>query len=118
MNLLKRRKLNPNNQSRQRIVKILLLVLILLCFVFGAAQFVWYYFMTPAEKSQTHPGEKSNIVTHKWRYYLDTKTNLPRRIEKYHQTYKDKDFVLKETLVLAYPTDEEIETVINEHFPD
>jgi len=56
----------------------------------------------------------NNIVYRRWRYYIETKTNLPRKIEKYSRCDPNDSFTLEETLVIEYPTDEQIRQVIKD----
>ncbi|OHB58993.1 MAG: hypothetical protein A2Y12_19675 [Planctomycetes bacterium GWF2_42_9] len=50
----------------------------------------------------------NNQTLNRWRYFIDSKSHLPRKIEKYSKTNADTDYILKETLIITYPTDEEM----------
>ena len=56
----------------------------------------------------------NDIVYRKWRYFIESETSLPGKIEKYYKSTPDANFVLEETLVISYPTDDEIRAVIKE----
>ncbi|MFC1677830.1 hypothetical protein ACFL3G_12320 [Planctomycetota bacterium] len=53
-------------------------------------------------------------VFRKWRYFIETKTNLPRKVEKYYKLAPEDNYILEETLVVSYPTTEEIKSVIKD----
>ena len=46
--------------------------------------------------------------------YIETKTNPPRKIKKYSRGDPNDDYVLEETLVVEYPTTDEIRKVIKD----
>ena len=56
----------------------------------------------------------NDIVYRKWRYFIEAETSSPGKIEKYYKSTPDANFVLEETLVISYPTDDEIRVVIKE----
>ena len=58
--------------------------------------------------------DKDNIMYRRWRYFIESKTNLPRRIEKYSKADANENYTLEETLVIGYPTDDEIRQVIED----
>lgn len=53
-------------------------------------------------------------VFRRWRYFIETKTNLPRKVEKYYKLAHEDNYILEETLVVSYPTTEEIKSVIKD----
>ena len=53
-------------------------------------------------------------VFRRWRYFIETKTNLPRKVEKYYKLTPEDNYILEETLVVSYPTTEEIKAVIED----
>jgi hypothetical protein len=53
-------------------------------------------------------------VFHRWRYFIEAKTNLPRKVEKYYKLAPEDNYILEETLVISYPTTEEIKSVIKD----
>ncbi len=57
---------------------------------------------------------EGDVVYRRWRYYIETKTNLPRKIKKYSKRDPNDDYVLEETLVIEYPADDEIRQVIED----
>ena len=58
--------------------------------------------------------DEGDVVYRRWRYYIETKTNLPRKIKKYSKRDPNDDYVLEETLVIEYPADDEIRQVIED----
>ncbi|MHC4646692.1 MAG: hypothetical protein ACYTBJ_14435 [Planctomycetota bacterium] len=56
-------------------------------------------------------------VLRKWRYFIESKTNLPRKIEKYSKRDPNDKYVLEETLIVTYPTDERLRHVIKDAAP-
>ena len=56
----------------------------------------------------------NNTVYHRWRYYLKPSSYLPSRVEKYSRADPNDDYVLEETLLIDYPTDEQIRQVIKD----
>jgi len=53
-------------------------------------------------------------VLRKWRYFIESKTSLPRKIEKYRKADGDEHYVLEETLIVSYPTDEQVLAAIKD----
>ena len=53
-------------------------------------------------------------VFRRWRYFIEAKINLPRKVEKYYKMTPEDDYILEETLVVSYPTTEEIKSVIKD----
>lgn len=53
-------------------------------------------------------------VLRRWRYFIEAKTNLPRKVEKFYKLAPEDDYILEETLVISYPTNEEIKSVIKD----
>jgi len=52
------------------------------------------------------------VESHKWRYFVDTRTNLPRRIEVYLKKAFEENFTLYKYEVVTYLTDAEIKALI------
>ena len=52
----------------------------------------------------------------KWRVFVDTATNLPKRTEWYKKTSIENEYTLWSIEAVAYPTDNEIKTVIRSTF--
>ena len=63
-------------------------------------------------------GEKKvpNDKFWKWRVFVDTNTNLPMRTEWYRKTALDEKYTPISIHVISYPTDNEIEVVIQSVF--
>ena len=53
-------------------------------------------------------------VFRRWRYFIETETNLPRKVEKYYKLAPEEDYILEETLVISYPSAEEIKSAIED----
>ena len=53
-------------------------------------------------------------VFRRWRYFIETKTNMPRKVEKCYKLAPEDKYTLEETLVVSYPTTEEIKSVIKD----
>jgi len=63
----------------------------------------------------TWPDKDGNNQTlNRWRYFVDSKSHLPRKIEKYSKTNADTDYILKETLIISYPSDEEMSKLLKD----
>jgi hypothetical protein len=58
--------------------------------------------------------DANEVVYRRWRYYIETKTNLPRKIEKFYKQDHNAAYVLQETLVIGYPTADEIKKFIKD----
>ncbi len=58
--------------------------------------------------------DADNVVYRRWRYYIETKTNLPRKIKKYSRLDPNDRYVLEETLVIEYPTDDQVRQAIKD----
>lgn len=87
----------------------LLLCIILLHHTMTDQEGIQVYDLTwPDKTDANHP------VFRKWRYVIEPKTNLPRKIEKYYKLAREDDYILEETLVVSYPTTEEIKSVIKD----
>lgn len=54
-----------------------------------------------------------SAVYHKWRGYIDVETKLPMRIE-WWQKYAEEEYKLASIMKVSYPTDIEIQAVIDE----
>jgi hypothetical protein len=59
-----------------------------------------------------------NYITehYKWRVFVDTTTNLPKRIEWYQKIRNDSKYTLQTISEITYPTDKEVEAVIQSIF--
>jgi hypothetical protein len=66
------------------------------------------------EKIRPDETDRNNIVYCKWRLFIDKKTHLPVRIEKYIKRAADANYTLLETQVITYPTDEEVKKAIKD----
>ena len=53
-------------------------------------------------------------VFHRWRYFIEAKTNLPRRIEKYYNLAPNDNYTLEETLVINYHDNAKLRQVIKD----
>jgi len=58
--------------------------------------------------------DEGDVVFRRWRYYIETKTNLPRKIEKYYKLDPNDKYILEETLIVGYPTDEQVRQAIKD----
>ena len=95
-------------------------VLLILTCLSARRVIVWYrtrpagrihvYDLTWSEKRE----EGGDVVYRRWRYFIEAKTNLPRKVEKYSRGDPNDNYVLEETLIVNYPTDEQIRQVIND----
>jgi hypothetical protein len=53
-------------------------------------------------------------VSNRWRVYVDPETKLPRRTEFYQMMSDEQEYVLKSFMLIDYPTDDEMQTIIKE----
>jgi len=53
---------------------------------------------------------------YRWRVFIDTQTNLPKRTEWYKKTPVENEYTLWSIEVVSYPTDNEIKAVIRSTF--
>ncbi len=53
-------------------------------------------------------------IFHKWRFYINTRTNLPKRIERFRKRSEEQEYELLDTKKISYPTAVEIQDVIND----
>ena len=58
--------------------------------------------------------DANNIVYRRWRYYLEPGSYRPLKVEKYSRDDPNDSFTLEETLVISYPTEDEIRQVIKD----
>ena len=58
--------------------------------------------------------DKGDIVFRRWRYFIETKTNLPRKIEKDSRDDPNDNYTLQETLIIEYPSTDEIRQAIKD----
>ena len=58
--------------------------------------------------------DADNVVYRRWRYYIENKTKLPRKIKKYSRLDPNDSYVLEETVTVSYPTNEEVMQVIKD----
>ena len=90
---------------------------------------VWYktrppnrihvYDLTWSDKTgEAEAGEEGNeegdVVYHRWRYYLEPGSYRPLKVEKHSRGNPNDNFILEETLVIEYPTEDEIGQVIKD----
>ena len=54
------------------------------------------------------------VIFKKWRVFVDTKTNLPQRVEWYEKATASNEYILESSLVVDYLTESEIQAVIRE----
>lgn len=108
--------LRPNSRYR-RVVCIVLAGLMFLCLAYiarlyrqRAASRTQVYDLTWLDK--TH---ENNIVYRRWRHFIEPRSRLPLRIEKYYKQGLNDNYTLLETLVIEYTSDDEIRQVISEH---
>ena len=94
-------------------------VLTLCAAVLGAA----FYFRAEKKKA----GEKiaayelawaeeteEGAVYHRWRYFVEGRTGRPRKIEKYSKNEANGEYVLRQTVIVDYPPDEEMRKAIKD----
>ena len=58
--------------------------------------------------------DPNDIVYRRWRYFLKPRSYQPFKIEKYSKHDPNDSYTLEETLVIKYPTDEQIQQVIKD----
>lgn len=58
--------------------------------------------------------DSENVVYRRWRYYIESKTYLPRKIKKYSKVDPGDSYVLEETVTVGYPTNEDVMQVIKD----
>jgi len=58
----------------------------------------------------------SQAESHKWRYFVDTRTNLPRRIEIYLKKALEENYTLYKYEAVTYLSDAEIKALIQSTF--
>ena len=92
--------------------------LILLCLI-ARYVIVWYKTRPPNRVhvyDLTWPDrtDANNVVYRRWRYFLKPRSYLPLKVEKYSKRDPNDDYTLKETLVITYPSDDEIRQVIKD----
>ncbi len=58
--------------------------------------------------------DANNVVYRRWRYYIESKTKLPRKIKKYSRLDPNDSYVLEEIVTVGYPTNEEVMQVIKD----
>ena len=100
------------SQSKYIIVVILLCICVLVLFMCRMK--------TNHEDIQIYDliwSDRTNVnrpVFRKWRYFIETKTNLPRKVEKYYKLTPEEDYILEETLVVSYPATERIKSIMKD----
>ncbi len=57
-----------------------------------------------------------NVTFNKWRYFVDSRNALPKKVELYSKLSVEQDYTLFGYNVVSYPTDIEIKTLIHETF--
>lgn len=55
--------------------------------------------------------------TERWRFFIDPQTHLPTRVEMYSQAPTELRPTLYKTLVVSYPTDQEVQALAQTRFP-
>ena len=55
-----------------------------------------------------------NLISSKWRFFVDSVTNLPQKIELYQKTSTDSEYNLKQIVIIKYLDDNEIKKVLKE----
>ncbi len=56
------------------------------------------------------------VVSNKWRFFVDTKTNLPQRAEFYRKLTPESGYALELSIVVEYLDKSQIQSVIKESF--
>jgi len=51
-------------------------------------------------------------VHRKWRVFVEDRTNLPKKIEWYAKTRPEDEYVVERFVVVAYPSEAEIQDII------
>ena len=59
--------------------------------------------------------EKGRLF-HKWRFFIEPTTNLPKRVECYKKTVIEHEYELQSMLLVEYPSDSAIEAIIRSTF--
>jgi len=62
------------------------------------------------------PTIPAGLRTHRWRYFVDPGTNLPRRVEVYFRGASEKDYTFVKCEVATYLTDTEIRALVQDTF--
>jgi hypothetical protein len=52
----------------------------------------------------------------KWRVFVDTSTNLPKRTESYRKKTRDMEYEFYRFIIITYPSEEQIRTIIHNEF--
>jgi hypothetical protein len=55
-----------------------------------------------------------SLVLKKWRFFVDSKVNLPQRIEIYQMSPTDTEYTLESSMAVEYLNDDEMQKVIKE----
>ncbi len=58
--------------------------------------------------------DANNVVYRRWRYFLKPRSYLPLKVEKYSKLGPNDSYALEETLVITYPSTDEIRQVIKD----
>lgn len=56
--------------------------------------------------------DESTIYS-KWRFFIDSKTNLPQKTEFYRKLVSDDEYILSSTMEIKYISDSEMKAVVN-----
>ena len=56
------------------------------------------------------------VVYRKWRVFVEDRTNLPKKIEWYAKTRPEDEYVVERFVVIAYPSEVEIQNIIRNIF--
>jgi len=83
--------------------------IILMYYTKAGQEGIKVYDLTWTDKTSEGPD-----VSRKWRYFIESKTNLPRKIQKYRKLAPEDDYIMEETLIIGYPSADEIRSVIRD----
>ncbi len=64
----------------------------------------------------TRKGYDGFLIFNKWRFFVDSKTNLPERTEFYQKLPADNEYVLISSMKIEYLSDTEMQTTVEEVF--
>jgi hypothetical protein len=65
----------------------------------------------------TQQGTTSEVVLYrKWRIFVDSRTNLPKRAESYIRSGPEQEYKLESFVVITYPSESEIQDIVRNIF--
>ena len=65
----------------------------------------------------TQQGTTSEVVLdRKWRVFVDTRTNLPKKTESYTRSGSEQEYKLESFVIVTYPSESEIQDIIRNIF--